>query len=193
MAKRFKSKIRFLLWFLILLLLFGAIVGFVVSRNDTVKVDKFSVSVNGNIVTSDSGGYFANKDNPLLVNVLYPSTTQNTTYEYSLKCVADNDFEYFVDYEKHMYSDLLLNVYDFFDISLTEEGLLIVPKDNDIEGLLNVCYPSREIYVSETAVDYSKDLFALTIKSSSGEVIVVGFGLKPTIKGILLDKNEVVF
>lgn len=100
MTKRKFSKNLIIV--LVLLLLFGAIVGFVVKfRNqDSEKVSTFSVRVNDTLTSTDLGGFIVTKSNPLNVSVLFPANTSNDkmAYEYSVVFSSDNSFKYYANY-----------------------------------------------------------------------------------------------
>lgn len=195
MTKRKFSKNLIIV--LVLLLLFGAIVGFVVKfRNqDSEKVSTFSVRVNDTLTSTDLGGFIVTKSNPLNVSVLFPANTSNDkmAYEYSVVFSSDNSFKYYANYEEHTWGDSSLDVYSCLEVSLESSGLIITPKENTVMALLRLLCPGKDIYLLEDTIDYSKDLFSLRIKSASGEIIVIGFGFEKVVTTITLDVEEIIF
>ena len=73
MTKRFSSKIKTIIVVVLVFMILTAIIGIIVNRKDNVVVSSFSLSVNGDVISSDKSGYIVTIDNPLSVEVLFPS------------------------------------------------------------------------------------------------------------------------
>lgn len=195
MTKRFSSKIKTIIVVVLVFMILTAIIGIIVNRKDNVVVSSFSLSVNGDVISSDKSGYIVTIDNPLSVEVLFPSNfaTEDMVYSYGIQTSKDNDFRFYVDYKSYSFSQWKIDVDKCFDIVPTKSGFIITPKSNSIQGLLNLCYPGSDIHFDENDIDDDRDLFLLTVKSKSDSSIAVGFRLLSNIKSIELDKMEIVF
>lgn len=195
MTKRFSSKIKTIIVVVLVFMILTAIIGIIVNRKDNVVVSSFSLSVNGDVISSDKSGYIVTIDNPLSVEVLFPSNVaaEDMVYSYGIQTSKDNDFRFYVDYKSYSFSQWKIDVDKCFDIVPTKSGFIITPKSNSIQGLLNLCYPGSDIHVDENDIDDDRDLFLLTVKSKSDSSIAVGFRLLSNIKSIELDKTEIVF
>lgn len=193
-AKVMKSIVKILL---VLIILVG-IVGLIVNIKDKTEVSTFSLSVNGDIISADKSGYVASVDNPLSVEVMFPSNVavEDRVYSYGLQPAKDNDFKFYVDYRSYSFSQWQMDIDKCFEIVPTKNGFTITPKANSIQELLKVCYPSNEIHIDDSQINSNTDLFLLTVKPKNNNSIVVGFrfplGVK-TVTGIELDKREIVF
>lgn len=195
MTKRFSSKIKTIIVVVLVFMILTAISGIIVNRKDNVVVSSFSLSVNGDVISSDKSGYIVTIDNPLSVEVLFPSNVaaEDMVYSYGIQTSKDNDFRFYVDYKSYSFSQWKIDVDKCFDIVPTKSGFIIMPKSNSIQGLLNLCYPGSDIHFDENDIDDDRDLFLLTVKSKSDSSIAVGFRLMSNIKSIELDKTEIVF
>lgn len=195
MTKRFSSKIKTIIVVVLVFMILTAIIGIIVNRKDNVVVSSFSLSVNGDVISSDKSGYIVTIDNPLSVEVLFPSNVaaEDMVYSYGIQTSKDNDFRFYVDYKSYSFSQWKIDVDKCFDIVPTKSGFIIMPKSNSIQGLLNLCYPGSDIHFDENDIDDDRDLFLLTVKSKSDSSIAVGFRLLSNIKSIELDKTEIVF
>lgn len=195
MTKRFSSKIKMIIVVVLVFMILTAIIGIIVKRKDNVVVSSFSLSVNGDVISSDKSGYIVTIDNPLSVEVLFPSNVaaEDMVYSYGIQTSKDNDFRFYVDYKSYSFSQWKIDVDKCFDIVPTKSGFIITPKSNSIQGLLNLCYPGSDIHFDENDIDDDKDFFLLTVKSKSDSSIAVGFRLLSNIKSIELDKTEIVF
>lgn len=195
MTKRFSSKIKTIIVVVLVFMILTAIIGIIVNQKDNVVVSSFSLSVNGDVISSDKSGYIVTIDNSLSVEVLFPSNVaaEDMVYSYGIQTSKDNDFRFYVDYKSYSFSQWKIDVDKCFDIVPTKSGFIITPKSNSIQGLLNLCYPGSDIHFDENDIDDDKDLFLLTVKSKSDSSIAVGFRLLSTIKSIELDKTEIVF
>lgn len=199
MAKRKTTKAMksIILVFFILIILI-ALVGLVVNIKDKTEVSTFSLSINGDITSTDKSGYIASAEDPLSVEVMFPSNVavEDMVYSYGLKTSKDNDFKFYVDYRAYSFSQWEMDIDKCFEIIPTKHGFTITPKSNSIQGLLNLCYPSSEIHIDDSQIDSNKDLFLLTVKPKSNDSIVIGFRLPlgvKNVKNIELDKTEIVF
>lgn len=195
MTKRFSSKIKTIIVVVLVFMILTSIIGIIVNRKDNVVVSSFSLSVNGDVISSDKSGYIVTIDNPLSVEVLFPSNVaaEDMVYSYGIQTSKDNDFRFYVDYKSYSFSQWKIDVDKCFDIVPIKSGFIIMPKSNSIQGLLNLCYPGSDIHFDENDIDDDRDLFLLTVKSKSDSSIAVGFRLMSNIKSIELDKTEIVF
>lgn len=135
-----------------------AIIGIIVKRKDNVVVSSFSLSVNGDVISSDKSGYIVTIDNPLSVEVLFPSNVaaEDMVYSYGIQTSKDNDFRFYVDYKSYSFSQWKIDVDKCFDIVPTKSGFIITPKSNSIQGLLNLCYPGSDIHFDENDLTMTK-------------------------------------
>jgi len=195
MTKRFSSKIKVIIVVVLVFMILTAIIGIIVNRKNNVVVSSFSLSVNGDVISSDTNGYIVTIDEPLSVEVLFPSNVaaEDMVYSYGIQPSKDNNFKFYVDYQSYLFSQWKIDIDKCFDIVPTKSGFTITPKSNSIQGLLNLCYPGSDIHFDENDIDDDKDLFLLTVKSKSDSSIAVGFRLLSNVKSIELDKTEIVF
>ncbi len=197
MAKQKRKYVNIFVFLLVVLLAF-AVVGLVINIKDKTEVSTFSLSINGDITSTDKGGYIASAEDPLSVEVMFPSNvaSDDMVYSYGLKTSKDNDFKFYIDYRAYSFSQWEMDIDKCFEITPTKQGFTITPKSNSIQELLKLCYPSSEIHMDDSQIDSNKDLFLLTVKSKNNESIVIGFGLPLGAKNdisIELDKTEIVF
>lgn len=196
MAKRKTTKtMKLIVQTLLVLIILVAIVGLIVNMKDRTDVSTFSLSINGDITSTDKSGYVVSSGNPLSVEVLFPSNVaaEDMVYSYGIQTSRDNDFRFYVDYKSYSFSQWKIDVDKCFDIVPTKSGFTITPKSNSIKGLLKLCFPTSDIHFDDDEIDYGKDLFLLTVKSKSNDSITVGFKFPSDIKSIKLDKTEIVF
>lgn len=197
MAKRKSSTFKGIVTFVFLLLLVGAIAGFAVNFNksESPEVSCFSVQINDKIFSEDVGGFSVKKNKPLSIDILFPAETASDKmiYEYNISFSESTDFVFYVDYEEHTWSKSNVDVYACLELNVTASGLTITPKANTIDELLCLLYPGSDIHVADDAIDYSKDMFSLLVKSGNGEIIVIGFSLSCNAKDISLDQKEIIF
>lgn len=200
MAKRKTTKAMksIIIVFFILIILI-AVVGLAVSIKDKteVSVSTFSLSVNGDITSTDKSGYIASAENPLSVEVMFPASVavEDMVYSYGLQPSKDNDFKFYVDFRVYSFSEWKIEIDKCFDVTPTQKGFVVTPKSNSIQELLSLCYPSSEIRIDDSKIDNSKDLFLLTVKPKTGNPITIGFTLSMgnNVASIELDKTEIVF
>lgn len=129
MTKRFSSKIKTIIVVVLVFMILTAIIGIIVNRKDNVVVSSFSLSVNGDVISSDKSGYIVTIDNPLSVEVLFPSNVaaEDMVYSYGIQTSKDNDFRFYVDYKSYSFSQWKIDVDKCFDIVPTKSGFIIMP------------------------------------------------------------------
>ena len=123
-------------------------------------------------------------------------TQQSETRDYSVEIVpnAEQDFEYTVDGEPHLFSragDLsaafsLKKQKSYFEITLRE--------DMTIQSVLETVYPGQQVEVPETAADENPFPYTLIVSSYNGNVSYrIAFDLGTDVTGITLDPSQIIF
>lgn len=123
-------------------------------------------------------------------------TEQSETKDYTVEIVpnAEQDFEYTVDGEPHLFSragDLsaafnLNKQATHFEITLRE--------DMTIQSALETVYPGQQVEVPETAADENPFPYALIVSSYNGNVSYrIAFNLGADVTGITLDPSQIIF
>ena len=123
-------------------------------------------------------------------------TQQSETRDYSVEIVpnAEQDFEYTVDGEPHLFSragDLsaafgLNKQATYFEITLQE--------DMTLQSVLETVHPGQQVKVPETAADENPFPYALIVSSYNGNVSYrIAFSVGMEVTGITLDPPSIVF
>ena len=195
MVMRKKNILKSILIIILVCFVVVAIIGAIIKNNTHNVANAFSLSVGDDVVTSSSQGYYISKDSPLVVDVLFPSTVskEDMTYEYKLDIAEGYDFKYYVGYERHSFSEKFFNLYDVFDISLTDTGLAISSKVDSLSEFLSFCYPKKEIrLIDESSIDYDKSMFLLVVKAKTGEVVSIGFSFRLAVSSVSTNIKDIV-
>ncbi len=189
---------------ILILLIVVALVGFVAYltndsiQSDVTSFDSMYLFVNDEYVNEDKGGFYISPNNPLNIDVLYPTdySGNSNTYTYIFGVNTDVNFSFDVGYKRHYFAD---DKYDFescFNIVQTGSGISVAPKGHTITELLqaSVSSSSVDIHVNESDIDYSQDLFFITFMSSdNSKSITIGLKFDLRLSNIELDKKEIVF
>lgn len=195
MVRRKKTVIKSILVIVLVCFVIVAIIGAIMKNNTQEVADAFGLSVGDDIVTSSSQGYYISKDSPLVVDVLFPPivSKEDMTYEYNLDIAEGYDFKYYVGYERHSFSEKFFNLYNVFDISLTDTGLAISSKVDSLSEFLSFCYPKKEIrIIDESSIDYDKSMFLLVVKAKTGEVVSIGFSFRLVVSSVSTNIKDIV-
>ncbi len=123
-------------------------------------------------------------------------TQQSETRDYSVEIVpnAEQDFEYTVDGEPHLFSragDLsaafsLKKQKSYFEITLRE--------DMTVQSVLEAVHPGQQVKVPENASDGNPFPYALIVSSYNGNVSYrIAFDIGTDVTGITLDPSQIIF
>ena len=175
---------------LVLILCIGFLAKF--TNGFTSDFTTFYLTVNGEDVMKDGGGYAMSPEEPLKVDVKY---TLGDEQGYTVKVVPniakDMDFDFSLNGEICSYqaeSDLSSG----FDIKYGEGSFTITPKGENAADILRAIYPDSEIIVSDDS-EYT-DMFHLVVTTQDGKSsITIGFVVTGPVSDIELDITEITF
>lgn len=200
MSRKLRSFITFMLILLILVALIGLILHLTddSSISNDVSYDTMYLSVNDEYVNEDKSGCYLSPNNPLNIEVFYPTdySGNSSMYTYTFGVNTNVDFSFDVGYKRYYFAK---DNYDFescFNIMQTGNGIVIAPKGYTITELLkaSVSNSSVDIHLDEESIDYSQDLFFITVISSdNSKSITIGLRFDFSLSSIGLDKKEIVF
>ncbi len=181
---------------LILIALLVAIIGVIIKFTGGLTSDfkTFYVTVNGQDVMTNAGGYTISRDNPLSVETKYLlSSEEGQAKGYTIKVVPNpingEDFDFTLNGEVYSFQaepDLTAG----FDIEREETAFVISPKGS-VKDVLQAVYPSYEI--SDCEGGYM-DMYALIISSyDESQSVTLYFTVPERVLGVTLDKEVIVF
>ena len=199
MAKRKTSLLKTLIIVLVLLLLFGAIAGFAVLKNnvdfDEILPNTFNVKIGGKTILTTASGYKVNHFTALYVDV-YSSVFVSKKADYTVKIDVDSSlrFSYVCD-NKLCYFTSAEDVSDFFEIADTQSGFELRTKGDSVSSMLRVLNEGSTISFDDENFDYNQTMFWLTVTSKDGvqSFVKIGFSLMLSVDSITLDTEEIIF
>lgn len=183
---------------LVLLLLFGAIVGFVVfikNSDSDVANSNCHVEIGGKSIFTTATGYVVGikEDNPLFVDV---KSNNSDTVDYSVKIDADSSLRFsYVKDNKLCFFTSAEDVTSFFEIEETDTGFCVSSKGYSITYMLSCLNPDSTISFDDSIIDYKSTMFWITV-SFNGDVnsfVKIGFAIKRYQHIISLDAKEIIF
>ncbi len=197
MAKQKRNYVNILAYLFVVLLVLAICGGVVYFTNGlTTDFKSFYLKVDGKDVLENKGGYMLSTTEPLSIETKYVLglfKKDLSGYSYSITANPEADFGFKVGEDSYNFAGDNLDFKKCFDITETETGLSLTAKGTDMETMLVYIFPNGAITLDDE-VDYDKDLFLLTVKSYNDKVsITLGLRLVAGIKGITLDKTEIVF
>lgn len=188
------SKVSKIIAYVAIVLVLIVCIGFLAKFTNGFTSDftTFYLTVNGEDVMKDSGGYAMSPEEPITVDVKY---TLGEEQGYTVKVVPNAaegmDFDFSLNGEVcsyHAESDLTSG----FDIKYGEGSFTITPKGENAAEILRAIYPDSEIVVSDDA-EYT-DMFHLVVTTQDGKSsITVGFVVTGPVSDIELDMTEIIF
>lgn len=197
MTKQKRNFVNVLSYILIVLLVLAICGGIVYFTNGlTTEFKSFYLTVNGEDVLDDKGGFVVSANKSLNIEVKYVFGVFNkdlSGYSYEIKANPEADFVFSVGDDSYNFAGDNLDFSKCFSIVQTETKLTLTAVAVDIENVLACLFPDSEIAINDD-VDYSKDLFLLTVKSYNGKAsITLGLHYALGVQDISLDKTELVF
>lgn len=194
MAKQKRSFVNVFSYILIVLLILAICGGIVFFTNGlTTEFKSFYLIVNGEDILDDKGGIAVSANQSLKIEPKYVLGVFNkdlSGYSYEIKANPEANFSFNVGEDSYDFAGDNLDFSKCFSVVETETELTLTAKAGDIEHMLAYIFPGSEITI-DGEVDYSKDLFLLTVKSYN-EKASITLGLH-YISGITLDVTEIVF
>lgn len=194
MAKQKRSFVNVFSYLLIVLLILAICGGIVFFTNGlTTEFKSFYLIVNGEDILDDKGGIAVSANQSLKIEPKYVLGVFNkdlSGYSYEIKANPEANFSFNVGEDSYDFAGDNLDFSKCFSVVETETELTLTAKAGDIEHMLAYIFPDSEITI-DGEVDYSKDLFLLTVKSYN-EKASITLGLH-FISGITLDVTEIVF
>lgn len=185
---------KFLLWFLVVLILLGGVgvIGYF-TNGFTSDFKTFYLSVDGKDVLTTASGYVVSKDSPLKVDVKY-TLGGDETQGYSIKIVPNQlpntDFDFILDgepYSYHAEKDLTAG----FDIVQEEDSFTVTPKGK-LSDILSAVYPEHTI--DKCNQETYKDMFLLVVTSYNGEsTVTIAFTVPIETTGVTVSPAEIEF
>lgn len=197
MAKQKRSFVNVFSYILIVLLILAICGGIVYFTNGlTTEFKSFYLIVNGEDILDDKGGIAVSANQSLKIEPKYVLGVFNkdlSGYSYEIKANPGANFSFNVGEDSYDFAGDNLDFSKCFSVVETETELTLTAKAGDIEHMLAYIFPDREITI-DGEVDYSKDLFLLTVKSYNEKAsITLGLHYISGVSGITLDVTEIVF
>lgn len=197
MAKRKRSFVNVFSYILIVLLILAICGGIVYFTNGlTTEFKSFYLIVNGEDILDDKGGIAVSANQSLKIEpkyVLGVFDKDLSGYSYEIKANPEANFSFNVGEDCYDFAGDNLDFSKCFSVVETETELTLTAKAGDIEHMLAYIFPDSEITI-DGEVDYSKDLFLLTVKSYNEKAsITLGLHYFSGVSGITLDVTEIVF
>lgn len=194
MAKTSKHKgLKILLIVLIsLIIAVGATIGILYAvgmRNGSLLPSSFYVVIDGQKITSDTGGYLLNQEKPLSIEV-----SGNYTIKVIPAIDKANNFDFAIDGNPAGFA-YVDNLTDGFILDKFDGGFTIAPK-GDFCAILRAVYPNNDIQAKVENSVFEQDLFMIVITFSDG-VHAIRLGCRiPAITNtthVTLEPSEVEF
>ncbi len=197
MAKQKRNFVNVLSYMLIVLLILAICGGIVYFTNGlTTEFKSFYLIVNGEDILDDKGGIAVSANQSLKIEPKYVLGVFNkdlSGYSYEIKANPEANFSFNVGEDSYDFAGDNLDFTKCFSVVETETELTLTAKAGDIEHMLAYIFPDSEITI-DGEVDYSKDLFLLTVKSYNEKAsITLGLHYILGVLGITLDVTEIVF
>ena len=197
MAKQKRNFVNVLSYMLIVLLILAICGGIVYFTNGlTTEFKSFYLIVNGEDILDDKGGIAVSANQSLKIEPKYVLGVLNkdlSGYSYEIKANPEANFSFNVGEDSYDFAGDNLDFTKCFSVVETETELTLTAKAGDIEHMLAYIFPDSEITI-DGEVDYSKDLFLLTVKSYNEKAsITLGLHYILGVLGITLDVTEIVF
>lgn len=197
MAKQKRSFVNVFSYILIVLLILAICGGIVYFTNGlTTEFKSFYLIVNGEDILDDKGGIAVSANQSLKIEPKYVLGVFNkdlSGYSYEIKANPEANFSFNVGEDSYDFAGDNLDFSKCFSVVETETELKLTAKAGDIEHMLAYIFPDSEITI-DGEVDYSKDLFLLTVKSYNEKAsITLGLHYISGVSGITLDVTEIVF
>lgn len=197
MAKQKRSFVNVFSYILIVLLILAICGGIVYFTNGlTTEFKSFYLIVNGEDILDDKGGIAVSANQSLKIEPKYVLGVFNkdlSGYSYEIKANPEANFSFKVGEDSYDFAGDNLDFSKCFSVVETETELTLTAKAGDIEHMLAYIFPDSEITI-DGEVDYSKDLFLLTVKSYNEKAsITLGLHYISGVSGITLDMTEIVF
>lgn len=192
--RSFVNVFSYILIVLFILAIFGGIVYF--TNGLTTEFKSFYLIVNGEDILDDKGGIAVSANQSLKIEPKYVLGVFNkdlSGYSYEIKANPEANFSFNVGEDSYDFAGDNLDFSKCFSVVETETELKLTAKAGDIEHMLAYIFPDSEITI-DGEVDYSKDLFLLTVKSYNEKAsITLGLHYISGVSGITLDVTEIVF
>lgn len=202
MAKKTTKKINhgkvigFVSYAIILIVLIGVLVFFGYFTNwFSSDFKTFYLKVNGETVLDDNGSYVIAPTVPLNIETKYVLAIFDKTqtgYSYEIKVNPNIDLDFTIGEKKVSIQSDDIDWRECFDIVEEEKGFTLTLKGWDLLELLQCVYPDSEIAL-DADVDYTQNLFSLTVYSRDKKDAVTLAICVATVKSIELDQTRIVF
>lgn len=202
MAKKPAKKINygkvigFVSYAIILLALIGVLVFFGYFTNwFSSDFKTFYLKVNGETVMNDKDSLTIVPTQPLSIEAKYTLglvDKNQTGYSFEIKANPNVDLSFSVDGKTVSFQSGDIDWNKCFDIAEEENGFTLTLKGWDMLELLQCVYPDSEI-VLDSDVDYTQNLFNLTVYSHDKTAAVTLGICISTIQSIELDQTRMVF
>lgn len=191
-TKRSRKMFNVILWFLIIVLLVGAL-GLIYKFTDGLQTDfrTFYIVYDDEVIVSQARNMYFLSETEQSFKVKHLGVEDDEENPFSVKilpyCASDDDFIYKSDGVEYLYSDIG-DLTECFDIQVsTEEIVITMPKS--MKDVLKAKHPDTEIDIDDL-FGAGKEYFCMEVSAEDGQTIKVYFGFKYP---LYLDKTTVVF
>lgn len=196
-SKQIGNTVAKVIGYVLIVLVVVGVVGVIAyfTGGFTSEFKTFYVSVDGNNVLTDTGGYRVSEDEPLKVDVVYTfGSAGGDVSGYSVKVVPHvvegKDFDFTLDGQVYSFqaeTDLTSG----FEIVRGETSFTITPK-GDVTEVLRAVYPNST--VEDCGDSGYEDMYALIVTSYNGKASITQyFSLLEDVTGVELDHENIVF
>lgn len=211
MARR-KSKWVNILTYILVIMILVAGIGLIIKYSDELTTDLSTMylEINGVKYTEDVSGIMLSSDEYLEISVNFLQLKNGDKGGYNFSLLPNTELD--IEFQKEedgipiQFKDLDgTDIWDCFEWDASTDGIIkFKPKSDYLLGCLQAAYPDNTLKWGGKSIDYSKDLFILTVSSSDNKK-TINIGLRLSNKdgisdsGIIapgsveLDITEIVF
>ena len=118
------------------------------------------------------------------------SLSASKDIEYNVQVSPKVDFSYYVNGEEHRFLELT-DLTEFFLLSKNNNEF-VISGDQNIDFILQKLYPNQTIEYEQGDIDYSSDMFLITVSTSDAKC-EIGFNTYVAITGISISPDNIEF
>lgn len=201
MARRKLKWINILTYILVVMILVAGI-GLIIKYSDELTTDLSTMylEIGGEKYTKDVSGIVLDSDEFIEINVKFLQLKDGDKggYNFNLLPNPEQDIEFQKEEDGIPIQFKALDgtdIWGCFEWDSSTDGVIkFKPKSVFLLACLQAAYPDNTLVLGSKSIDYSKDLFILTVSSAdSKKTINVGLRLLSPPESVVLDITEIVF
>lgn len=191
-TKRSRKISNVILWFMIIVLLVGAL-GLIYKFTDGLQTDfrTFYIVYDDEFIVSQERNMYFLSGTEQCFKVKYLNKSDYNENSFSVNiypyCDVKDDFIYKADGIEYLYSDID-DLTDCFDIEVSAEEIIIT-MPSSMKEVLKKKHSATEIDIDDL-YGSGKEFFCMEVSSEDGQTVKVYFGFTYP---LVLDKTEIVF